>query len=128
MTDLKNKSVPQFLSEYTSALNYALCLQENDGWKDYLLSVGDTIAIVSLLVGNSIGNFMILEAEEADSLDRWIWMGPKADNYARDHMPKLFESVLDASNLDVKAIYQGILADLGRDLNGRKIHAANVAA
>lgn len=129
VTDLKHDfSVPPFLSEYTNALNYALHLQENDGWKDYLLPVGDTIAIVSLLVANSVGNFMILEAEEADSIDRWIWMGPKADIYARGHMPKLFQNIEDVSNMDVKAIYAGILEDLGRDSGGRKIRAAHVAA
>lgn len=128
MTDLTTKSVPLFLSEYMSALNHALHLQENDGWRDYLMPVGDVLAIAALLVGNSVGNFLILEAEEADSAWRWIWMGPKADIYARGHMPKIFESIQDVSNLDVKAVYAGILVDLRRDLRGRRRNRAPYVA
>ncbi len=128
MTDLAvTPSVPLDLSSgYVSALNSALALQESQGWVDYLLPFADAVAVSMLLCGNNVGNFTFLESNTHDQ--RWIWMSPDADEFARKQMPRVFEHVQDASDIDVWIAFACILTDLGRDMKGRKIRAANVAA
>lgn len=128
VTDLAEiQSVPLNLHDgYVSALNSALALQEDEGWVDYLLPFADAVAVSMLLVGNNVGNFTFLESN-TDS-QRWIWMSPDADEFARRQMPRVFAHVQDASLIDPWIAFACILTDLGRDMKGRKIHAANVAA
>jgi hypothetical protein len=128
VTDLAvTPSVPLDLpSGYVSALNSALALQETQGWVDYLLPFADAVAVSMLLCGNNVGNFTFLESN-ADS-QRWIWMSPEADAFARQNMPRVFEHVQDASLIDPWIALACILTDLGRDMKGRKIRAKNVAA
>ncbi len=109
-----------------AALDQGLVLQEHEGWQDYLLPIADTLAAISILVGNNVGHFMVLESNTA--FHRWLWMSPEAFNHLIGCGWQILESAVDARTLDVKEIYGDILKELGRDAKGRKTHDQNVAS
>lgn len=125
MADLKaGSNVPDLTASYMATLDQALTLQEHEHWSDYLLPVADTLAAISILVGNNVGHFMVLESNTASH--RWIWLSLEAHAHLISSGWAILESAVDAKTLDVKQVYGDILKDLGRDTKGRKLRATDL--
>src|SRR5687768_8664147 len=125
MTDLK--SVPPRPSNGDiGTLDSLLWLAEHHRLNDFLLPTADALPCIAIVIGNNVGNFGILESNT--SAQRWLWLSPDAYKQASNNLPKVFEACQDASKLDTKTMYAGILAELDRDAKGRKIRAENMAA
>lgn len=104
-------------------LYYAMQLQKQYGWHDFLMPIGDAMAVISILMAGDGGDYLILESGGSQ---RWIWFSPDAIKYLVKNGWKI--NSVDANDADIMAIYWSILEDLGRDREGRKKNAANVAS
>ena len=117
--DLKNATVPNLTDGYHALLGQNLWLQEHHGWKDYLLSVPDTLAIIAILVGNNHGSFSVMESNIPEQ--RWLWLSPEAVAHIQRQGNPVLDSAIDVSRLDARESYEDILKTLGRDVKtGRR--------
>lgn len=115
VTELDNNVPP---SINFGILKDAIRFEKDHGWHDFLMPVSDVMAAVSMLIGGDAGDFMVLQSQLPSK--RWIYMSPEAFRYLIENDFRIVEKSIDMSHVDVLSEYWSILAQLGRDRNGRR--------